>query len=75
MSATDFVSELAGWLEPAIAGWRCLFSPTYRARVHEQWRHESVGYAILDVVFGILGIVVSVGTVWLLAVLTWQFAR
>jgi hypothetical protein len=55
--------ELAECLEPAVGGWRFLFSSLYRARKRRDWRHEHTGYMVLDVIFGTLGVGVTISLV------------
>ena len=74
MSAIGALAEITAWLEPALAGWRYLLSSNYRARKHHDWRHENVGYAIFDVVGGIVGIAVSVAVAGMAAWLIWAWA-
>jgi hypothetical protein len=66
------LAEISAWIEPVVGGWRYLFSPAFRTRTHEAWRHEHVGYAIWDVFWGVLGIAASLVVAYLLVVLTWQ---
>jgi len=51
--------ELLEWLVASLAGWRYLLSPTYRRRVHEDWRDEKWYYIAWDVLCGTAGIVFS----------------
>ncbi len=71
MSAANLVAEITAWLEPIAGGWRFLFSPSFRARTREAWRHERIGYVIWDVFWGVLGILVSLATACFLVALTW----
>ena len=74
MSAAGAFAEIAAWAELGLAGWRYLVSPTYRARKHHDWRHEKVGYVILDVVGGIVGVAVSVAFAGIVVLLVWTWA-
>jgi hypothetical protein len=74
MSAAGVFAEITAWVEPWLAGWRYLLSPTYRARKHHDWSQEQVGYAILDVVGGIVGVAVSVAVAYVVAALVWFWA-
>ena len=74
MSAAGALAEISAWVEPALAGWRYLLSPTYRARKHHDWRHERVGYAIFDVVVGIIGVAVSLALAVTVELLFWAWA-
>jgi hypothetical protein len=73
MSVAAAFAEFAAWAEPAIAGWRYLFSSAYRTRKHEDWRHEHVGYVVLDFLGGIVGVAICVGMIVILcaAILAW----
>ena len=71
MSAASLVAEITAWLEPIAGGWRFLFSPSFRVRTRESWRHERIGYVIWDVFWGVLGILVSLATACFLVALTW----
>jgi drug/metabolite transporter (DMT)-like permease len=35
------LGDVLGFLAAAFAGWRYLFSPSYRRRVHERWQSKS----------------------------------
>ena len=74
MSVADALVEIASWIEPAAGGWRYLFSSKFRAETREAWRHESIGYVLWDVFWGVLGIVVSIAVVAFLGSLIWQLA-
>ena len=74
MSVADALVEIASWIEPAASGWRYLFSSKYRARTREGWRHESIGYVLHDVFWGVLGVVVSIALAVFLGFLVWQIA-
>lgn len=74
MSVADALAELATWAEPAAGGWRFLFSPKFRARTREGWRHESIGYVLWDVFWGVLGVVFSIAAAVFLGLLVWQIA-
>ena len=63
MSIVGVLTEIAVWAEPAVAGWRYLFSATYRHRKREEWRHERVAYVVFDVVGGIIGAGISIAVV------------
>jgi hypothetical protein len=44
---------LLEWLLGAAAGWRYLFSPSYRRRVHARWRDKAWIYIAVDVICGV----------------------
>jgi hypothetical protein len=71
MSAAGALAEIAAWVEPIVGGWRYLLSPTFRARTHEAWRHERVGYVVWDILWGVLGLAASLAIAWFLVALTW----
>ena len=74
MSALNVLDEFVAWVEPVLNGWRYLFSSAFRARTHESWRHENIGYVIWDVFWGFLGIAVSLVVGYFVVTLAWQFA-
>jgi hypothetical protein len=74
MSAAGAFAEIAAWAEIILAGWRYLFSPTYRAQKHHDWHHEHVGYVIFDVFGGIVGVAFSVAVAFVAAALVWAWA-
>jgi hypothetical protein len=59
MNVPGALAEITAWAEPAAGGWRYLFSDSYRAQKHADWRHEHPGYVVLDLLGGIIGIGVS----------------
>jgi hypothetical protein len=44
------LTELLYWLRGLIAGWRYLFSPSYRARTHARWKRRSPVYAVVETI-------------------------
>ena len=44
------IGELLDWLLGAVAGWRYVFSPSYRRRTHARWRDEAWIYIAFDVI-------------------------
>ena len=73
MSAAGAFAEIAAWAELILAGWRYLFSSTYRARKHHDWHHEHVGYVILDVVGGIVGVALGVAIAYIAVMFVWAW--
>ena len=71
MSAANLVAEITAWLEPIAGGWRFLFSPSFRARTREAWRHERIGFVIWEVFWGVAGILVSLAIACILVALAW----
>ena len=59
MNAPNVLSEVVSWIEPLGGGWRYILSPKFRARTHEGWRHERLGYVVWDVFWGLAGIALS----------------
>lgn len=72
MGVTSTIAELTSWAEPALAGWRYLLSPTYRARKHHDWRMEHLGYVVLDVIGGTIGVGVTVALATFLVAVSWR---
>ena len=68
------LAEVAAWIEPIAGGWRYLLSSDFRARTQESWRHESVGYVIWDVFWGMLGIAASLAVIYFAVALGWRAA-
>ena len=64
MSGLNDLAEVAAWIEPVAGGWRYLLSSAFRARTHESWRHENLGYIIWDVLWGVLGIAASLTVIY-----------
>ena len=44
------MTEFLYWLRGVLAGWRYLFSRSYRARTHARWQHRSPVYAVVEVI-------------------------
>ena len=74
MSVLSLLDEVVAWVEPVVNGWRYLLSAAFRARTHESWRHENIGYVIWDVFWGLLGITVSLVVGYFVFVLLLQVA-
>ena len=68
MSTPSVLSEVVSWIESIGGGWRYILSPTFRARIHEAWRHEHVGYVIWDVFWGLAGITLSLVAVYFVVI-------
>jgi hypothetical protein len=60
------LAEVVAWIEPIGGGWRYILSPTFRARTHDAWRHEHIGYVIWDVFWGVAGVAASLAIVYFL---------
>jgi hypothetical protein len=74
LNIASALAEIIAWVEPVVGGWRYLFSPTFRARTHQGWRHEHPGYVVWDVFWGMLGIALSLAAAYFLAPLAWRLA-
>ena len=57
---------LVEWLLGAAAGWRYLFSPSYRQRTRARWRSKAWIYIAVDVVCGIVACAFSLFLLWAL---------
>ncbi len=51
--------ELLDWFRAAFSGWRYLFSPSHRQRVHDVWRERNRWRICWDIVCGAVGIAFS----------------
>jgi hypothetical protein len=52
-------AELLDWLRGAFAGWRYLFSSSYRRQIHAGWRSDRWYYIAWDVICGAAGVAFS----------------
>jgi len=68
MSAFEAL-EFIDWFRAAFAGWRFLFSSTYRAQTRERWRYERAWHVVWDVLCGLAGVVFSLLVAWFLVAL------
>lgn len=55
------VLEIFDWMAQAFAGWRYLLSPSYRDRTHKRWKAEGRGKATLEIFFGALAVLLTLG--------------
>lgn len=56
MAASIFEAlELGDWLRAAVAGWRYLFSRSFRIQTHARWRQERRWHVAWDVICGMAG--------------------
>jgi hypothetical protein len=53
------LGELFEWIRAAFAGWRFLFSPSYRKTKRNDWENEKTIYIVWDVFCGLAGIIFS----------------
>ena len=58
-------AELLDWLLSASAGWRYVFSPSYRQDVHAEWQSERWYYVAWDVICGVAGVAFSLFLLYL----------
>lgn len=63
--------DMVHWIEDAFAGWRYLLSASFRRRTHKRWKSEGRGTALIEILFGAIGVLASLFLVWLLI----DFAR
>lgn len=60
MPASPFEAlELAEWMQAAGAGWRYLFSRSFRNRTHSRWQQQSRWRVAWDVICGLAGIALT----------------
>jgi hypothetical protein len=59
-------AELLDWLRGAFAGWRYLFSPSYRQQIHAGWKSDRWYYNAWDVVCGVAGLAFSLFLLYLI---------
>jgi hypothetical protein len=59
-------AEVIDWLRAAFAGWRYLFSSSYRRRVHVGWKSDSWLYITWDIICAVFGCLFSLLLIWLL---------
>jgi hypothetical protein len=53
------LAELFDWIRAAFAGWRFLFSSSYRITKNNDWKNEKTAYIVWDVCCGLAGIIFS----------------
>jgi hypothetical protein len=58
-------AELLDWLRGALAGWRYLFSSSYRQQIHSGWKSDRWYYIAWDVVCGVAGLAFSLFLLYL----------
>ena len=57
--------------EMVIGGWRYVFSRNYRLKKRREWREAGCVFMILELVFGLAGIILSLGLLVLIAIWLW----
>jgi hypothetical protein len=58
--------EIFDWVVDALAGRRYLLSPSFRQRTHKRWKVEGWGKASIEILFGGLGVLLTLLLLWLL---------
>ena len=58
--------EIFDWIVDAFAGWRYLLSSSFRQRTHKRWKVEGRGKAFIEILFGGLGVLLTLLLMWLL---------
>ena len=58
--------EVFDWIVDAFAGWRYLLSPSFRQRTHQRWKVEGRGKMFIEILFGGLGVLLTLFLAWLL---------
>jgi hypothetical protein len=57
--------EIFEWIANALAGWRYLFSPSFRQRTHARWKAEGRGTAFVEILLAAVGMLVTLFLLWL----------
>lgn len=57
--------------EMVIGGWRYVFSRNYRLKKRREWREAGWVFMTLEIVFGLAGIILSLGLLVLIAIWLW----
>ena len=60
------VFELFDWIVNAFAGWRYVFSPSFRQRTHTRWKAQGWGTAAIEILVGALGVLLTLFLLWVL---------
>ncbi|HKP81154.1 MAG TPA: hypothetical protein VJT69_04005 [Pyrinomonadaceae bacterium] len=58
------VVEIFDWIANGFAGWRYLFSPSYRRRTHARWKAEGRIRAFVDILFSTLSMLFTIFLIW-----------
>ncbi len=61
--------ELFDWIGDTLAGWRYLLSRSFRQRTHARWKTEGWATAIIEILFGGFGVLVTLLLLGLLVLL------
>ena len=59
------ILEIFDWIGYAFSGWRYLLSPSFRQRTNKRWKAEGRGKAAIEILFGALGMLLTLFLVWL----------
>jgi hypothetical protein len=59
-------------LEAMVAGWRYLFSRSYRLKKHQDWRENGWFWMTFEIIYGVSGILFSIGLPSLVALALWK---
>jgi|GEM_PF-2708061 len=59
-------------LEAMMVGWRYLFSRSYRLKKHREWRANGWFRMTLEIIYGLSGILLSIGLPSLVALALWK---
>ncbi|WP_395738430.1 hypothetical protein [Prosthecobacter sp.] len=65
ISGVDFADAMIG-------GWRYLLSSTYRLKKRREWRNVGWVWITLEIIFGVFGVLLSLGLVGLAAFAIWK---
>lgn len=57
--------------EMVIGGWRYVFSRDYRLKKRREWREYGWGLMTFEIIFGLAGIILSLGFLVLIAIWIW----
>lgn len=70
MPLDDLISG-ADFADAAVGGWRYLLSRECRLKKRREWRECSWFIKLIEIVFGVIGVLISIG---LLGLLVWIWA-
>ena len=58
--------DLLECIGSVLIGWAYVFSPKFRKDIHSKWAHDSRRTILWEIVYGVFGIVLSLGLLGLL---------
>ncbi|HEX4948117.1 MAG TPA: hypothetical protein VFZ34_15705 [Blastocatellia bacterium] len=67
--------ELLDWLVHGFAGWRYLFSSSYRKETHHRWKDRGKLRATLEIIAGLSGVIFTILIVWFVGNLIFDVLR